>query len=76
MLHELCRYEMDYFFEAEVIFENSVRTVKKTLRFTVTKMNWLKLLIEIIDVFTESHTKQINTKCRFTNRYSWWYIVA
>jgi hypothetical protein len=45
----------------EVIFKNSVRTAKKTLHFTITKINWLTLFKEIIAVYTENHTRPINT---------------
>jgi hypothetical protein len=42
---------------AEIILKNSVRTAKKTLHFTVTKINWFLLFKEIIAVYTEDHTK-------------------
>jgi uracil DNA glycosylase len=42
---------------------NPVRTAKKTQLFTVTKINWLTLFEEIITVYSEDHTKQINTLC-------------
>jgi hypothetical protein len=38
-------------------FKNSVRTAKKTLHFTVTKINWLTLFKEIIVVYSEKRTK-------------------
>jgi lipoate-protein ligase B len=46
-----------------IIFENSVRTAKKTQHFTITKINWLTLFKEIIAVYTENHTKHINKLC-------------
>jgi hypothetical protein len=48
--------------EARLIFKNSVRTAKKTQLFTITKINWLTLFKEIIAVYSENHTKPINTK--------------
>jgi hypothetical protein len=44
----------------KIIFNNSVRTAKKTQHFTITKINWLMLSEEIIAV--EKHTKPIDTK--------------
>jgi hypothetical protein len=37
----------------------SVRTAKKTLHFTITKINWLTLFKEILAVNNENHMKQI-----------------
>jgi hypothetical protein len=37
--------------------KNSARTAKKTLHFTVTKINWLTLFKEIIAVNKENHTE-------------------
>jgi hypothetical protein len=51
----------------KIIFKNSVRTAKKTPHFTITKINWLTLLKEMIAVYTENHTKHINTKRRATD---------
>jgi hypothetical protein len=48
------------------LFNNSVRTAKKTQHFTITKINWLTLFKEIIAVYSEKHTKPINTKCSVT----------
>jgi hypothetical protein len=45
------------------VFKNSVRTAKKTLHFAITKINWLTLFKEIIAVYSENHTKHINTLC-------------
>jgi hypothetical protein len=47
---------------------NSVRTAKKTPHFTVTKINRLTLFKEIIAVYSETHTKHINTKRKVTHR--------
>jgi hypothetical protein len=44
----------------QIIFKNSVRTAKKTVHFTITKINWLTLFKEIIAVYCENHTKHIN----------------
>jgi hypothetical protein len=45
----------------EIIFKNSVRTAKKTLHFTIIKINWLTLFKEIIAVYSHNHTKLVNT---------------
>jgi hypothetical protein len=45
-----------------VLFNNSVRTAKKTQHFTVTKIDRLTLFKEIIAVCGESNTKHTNTK--------------
>jgi hypothetical protein len=45
------------------VFKYSVRAVKKTHLFIITKINWLTLFKEIIPVYTENHTKLSNTKC-------------
>jgi hypothetical protein len=47
-----------------LILKNSVRTAKKALHFTVTKINWLTLFKEIIAVCNEKYTKPFSTKCR------------
>jgi hypothetical protein len=47
----------------KVIFKDSVPTAKKTQPVTITKINQLMLFKEIIDVYTENHTKQTNTLC-------------
>jgi hypothetical protein len=44
----------------QIIFNNSVRTAKKTPRFTITKINWLQLFREIIAVYSENYTEKIN----------------
>jgi hypothetical protein len=47
-----------------MLFKNPVRTSKRTPHFTITKINWLTLFKEMIAVYSEKHTKHINTKCR------------
>jgi hypothetical protein len=47
----------------QITFNNSVRTAKKTQHFTITNINWLTLFKEIIAVYSENHTKPINTLC-------------
>jgi hypothetical protein len=37
-----------------IIYQNSVRTAKKTLHFTITKISWLTLFKEIIAVYSEN----------------------
>jgi hypothetical protein len=49
-----------------MLFNNPVRTSKRTPHFTITKINWLMLFKEIIAVYSENHAKPINTKCRIT----------
>jgi hypothetical protein len=41
----------------QIVFKNSVRTAKKTLHFTITKINWLTLFKEIIAVYSENRRK-------------------
>jgi hypothetical protein len=55
------------------MFKNSVPTSKKTKPFTITKIKWLMLLREITTVYSENHTKPLNTVC-VTEFYSIWYI--
>jgi hypothetical protein len=50
-----------------ILFKNSVRTSERTPHITVTKINWLMLFKEIIAVYSEKHTKPINTKCSITD---------
>jgi len=51
-----------------MLFKNSVRTSKRTPHFIIIKINRLTLFKEIITVYSENHTKRINTlwyaKCR------------
>jgi hypothetical protein len=58
----------------QVIFKNPVRTSKRTLHFTITKINWLTLFKEIIAVYIETHIGHINTECTITDWWSRWYI--
>jgi hypothetical protein len=53
-------------------YNNSVCTAKKTQHFTITKINWLMLFKEIIAVYSENHTKRINTLCG--NMRSYWVL--
>jgi hypothetical protein len=53
----------------QIIFNNSVRTAKKTPHFTVTKINWLTLFKGIIAVYSENRTKDVNTKCNVTDYF-------
>jgi hypothetical protein len=46
-----------------IIVKNSARTAKKTQHFTITKINWLTLFMEIITVYCENHTKPTKTLC-------------
>jgi hypothetical protein len=46
---------------ALLLFNNSVRTAKKTQHFTIAKISLLMLFKEIIAVYAENHTKQKNT---------------
>jgi hypothetical protein len=50
-----------------IIFRNLVRTAKKTPHFTITKINWLTMFKETIPVYSDNHTKSINTKCSVTD---------
>jgi hypothetical protein len=50
-----------------MLFKDSVRTSKRTPHFTITKINWLTLLREIIAVYSENHVKPINTKYSITD---------
>jgi hypothetical protein len=44
-----------------MLFKNAVHTAKKTQHFTITKTKWLMLFRKMIAVYSESHTKPINT---------------
>jgi hypothetical protein len=48
-----------------IIFKNSVRTSQRTPHLTITNRNWLTLFKEVIAVYSENHTKPINTKYGF-----------
>jgi hypothetical protein len=43
-----------------IIFKHSVRTSKRTLHFTITKINLLKVFKEIIAVYNKTHRRPIN----------------
>jgi hypothetical protein len=43
--------------------KHAVRTVKKTQPITITRIDWLTLFNEIIAVYSENHTKHMNTLC-------------
>jgi hypothetical protein len=43
-----------------MLFNNSVRTSKRTPHFTITKINWLTLINDIIALNSDNHTKPIN----------------
>jgi hypothetical protein len=45
------------------MFKHSVRTAKKTQRVSMKAINWLTLFKETIAVYSEKHTKPINTLC-------------
>jgi hypothetical protein len=45
----------------ETTFKESVRTAKKTLHLSITKISWLMLFKEIIAVYFENHTKATYT---------------
>jgi hypothetical protein len=47
----------------KILFNNQVRTARKTPYFTVTKINRLTLFKEIIAVYSENRTKPTNTLC-------------
>jgi hypothetical protein len=51
----------------QIMFNNSVRTAKKTRHFTITKISWLTLFKEIIAVYSENYTKPVSIKCRVTD---------
>jgi hypothetical protein len=49
-----------------MLLKNSVRTSKGTPHFTVTQINWLTLFKEMTAVYSENHTRPINTKYSVT----------
>jgi hypothetical protein len=51
------------------------RTSKKMQLVPTTTINWLTLFEEIIAVYTENHTKHINTKFNFTGTYSYHWVL-
>jgi hypothetical protein len=58
-----------------MLFKNSVRTSKRTPHFTVTKIDWLMLFKEVIAVYSENHTKPVNTKRYIIDCRSRWFIL-
>jgi hypothetical protein len=46
-----------------IIFNNSVRTIKKTQPITIMRISRLMLFKEVIAVYGENHMKPINTLC-------------
>jgi hypothetical protein len=44
-----------------IILKKSARTSKKTLQFTITMLNWLMPLKEMVPVYAESHTRSTQT---------------
>jgi hypothetical protein len=47
---------------AYIIYNNSVRTSKRTTHFTITKINWLTLFKEIIAVYNDNYRYETH-KC-------------
>jgi hypothetical protein len=45
-----------------MLFKNSAHASKRTPHFTITKFNWLMPFKEIIAVYSENNTKNINIK--------------
>jgi hypothetical protein len=45
-----------------MLFKNSVRTSKRTPHFTITKINLLMLLKDVIAIYIETHKRPINTE--------------
>jgi hypothetical protein len=50
-----------------MLFKNPVRTSKRTPHFTITKINLLTLFKETIAVYSENHTRPVNTKHAVTD---------
>jgi hypothetical protein len=46
-----------------ITFKDSVHREQKTQHFSITKITWLVLFMDIITVYSENHTKPINTVC-------------
>jgi hypothetical protein len=57
-----------------MLFKNSGHTSKRTPHFTITKINLLMLIKDIIAVYSENHKNPINTKCNITECQSRWFI--
>jgi hypothetical protein len=47
----------------DIIFRNSVPTAKKTQHVSIAKTSWLMLFREMIVIYSDNHTKLINTLC-------------
>jgi hypothetical protein len=45
-----------------MVLKNPGRTSNRTPHFTITKIKWLMLFKEIIDVYSENRIESINTK--------------
>jgi hypothetical protein len=58
-----------------MLFNDSVRTSKRTPHLTITKINWLMLFKKIIADYSENHGNPINTKCSITDCQSRWFIL-
>jgi hypothetical protein len=69
-------YNYPFAGEARLNTKNSVRTAKKTPHFTVTKINRLTLFKEIIAIYTETHTKHINTRSTIKDLQQLVYTVT
>jgi hypothetical protein len=54
-----------------MLFKNSVRTSKRTRHFTITKINWLILITEIIAVYSENHTNAVLLTVKADGSYSY-----
>jgi hypothetical protein len=48
------------------IFNNSVRTSKRTQHFTITEITWL-MFKEVIVVYSENHKRPVNTEYNITD---------
>lgn len=47
----------------QITSKNLTRIAKKTLHFTITKINWLMLFKEMMAVYSENHTIFIRLQC-------------
>jgi hypothetical protein len=50
-----------------IIFKNSVRTSKRTQHFTITRINLLTLVKEVIAVYTVHHNNNNRVHCSIRN---------
>jgi hypothetical protein len=53
----------------KIIFKYSVLTSKIKQRVSITKINWFMLFREITAVYSENHTKIINTLCGLNTEF-------